>query len=153
MVSIDSLGRFDAGGLAMKISTILATKGNNVVTVQASQTLKEAAVLLEQHRIGALIVVDESGRLVGILSERDIVRLAARRDDVLTCSVAEAMTRSVVSGTPQDDVSSVLQTMTNRRFRHLPILDRGKLAGIISIGDVVKAQLDEYEGEIESLQN
>ena len=137
----------------MKISTILATKGNKVVTARASQTLTEAATLLAQHRIGALIVVDEAGRLAGILSERDLVREAAAHGGVLSGAVGEAMTRSVVTGSPQDDLRSVLQTMTERRFRHMPILDRGQLAGIISIGDVVKAQLDEYEGEIQSLQN
>lgn len=137
----------------MKISTILATKGDKVVTARASQTLTEAAVLLAQHRIGALIVVDEAGRLAGILSERDLVREAAAHGGVLSGAIGEAMTGSVVTGSPQDDVRSVLQTMTERRFRHLPILDRGQLAGIISIGDVVKAQLDEDEGEIQSLQN
>lgn len=136
----------------MKIKTILATKGANIVTVRANQTLKEAALLLAKHRIGALIVVDDSGALSGILSERDIVRQAAEYDNVLSRQVADAMTKAVMTGTPQDDVQAVLQTMTDRRFRHLPILDRGNLAGIISIGDLVKAQLDEYEGEIESLQ-
>jgi CBS domain-containing protein len=136
----------------MKISTILATKGAAVVTIRADQSLKEASRLLAGHRIGALIVVSEAGALIGILSERDIVRLAADHDDVLNRQVAEAMTQAVMTGTPQDDLQAVLQTMTDRRFRHLPILDRGSLAGIISIGDLVKAQLDEYEGEIDSLQ-
>lgn len=136
----------------MKISTLLATKGDKLVTALAGQTLAEAAGLLVSHKIGALIVVDEAGRLSGILSERDLVRAAAAHGGALTGTVADAMTRAVVTGTPQDDVHSVLQTMTERRFRHLPILDRGQLAGIISIGDLVKAQLDEYEGEIQSLQ-
>jgi CBS domain-containing protein len=136
----------------MKLRTILATKGAEIVTIQANQTLKEAVTLLAQRKIGALIVVDAAGGLAGILSERDVIREAARYDDVLARPVSEAMTKSVITGTPQDDVSSVLQTMTDRRFRHLPILDAGRLAGIISIGDLVKAQLDEYEGEIDSLQ-
>src|SRR5262245_9527196 len=136
----------------MKLSTILATKGAAVVTIRADQSLKEATLLLARHRIGALIVVNESGALAGILSERDIVRLAAEYDDVLARQVADAMTHAVMTGTPHDAVQAVLQTMTDRRFRHLPILDRDSLAGIISIGDLVKAQLDEYEGEIESLQ-
>ncbi|HLF02610.1 MAG TPA: CBS domain-containing protein [Anaerolineales bacterium] len=136
----------------MKLRTILATKGAEVVTIQANQTLKEAVTLLAQRKIGVLIVVDAAGALVGILSERDVIREAARHDDVLARPVSEAMTKSVITGTPQDDVSSVMQTMTDRRFRHLPILDGGRLAGIISIGDLVKAQLDEYEGEIDSLQ-
>lgn len=136
----------------MKIQTILATKGANIVTVRANQTLKEAVVLLAKHKIGAVVVVDEAGKLAGILSERDVIREAARRDDVLSQPVGEIMTQAVITGTPQDDLRSVMQTMTERRFRHLPIMDGGQLIGIISIGDVVKAQLDEYEGEIESLQ-
>lgn len=137
----------------MKISNLLATKGDIVVTVQAGQSLAAAAGLLARRRIGALIVLDDAGRLAGIISERDLVRVAAEHEGVLTGNVADAMTRVVVTGTPQDDLRSVLRTMTERRFRHLPILDRGQLAGIISIGDVVKAQLDEYEGEIQSLQH
>jgi CBS domain-containing protein len=136
----------------MKIQTILATKGANILTVRANQTLKEAVVLLAKHKIGALIVVDEAGKLAGILSERDVIREAAQRDDALARPVSEVMTKAVVTGTPQDDLRSVMQTMTERRFRHMPIMDGGQLAGIISIGDVVKAQLDEYEGEIESLR-
>ncbi len=136
----------------MKIQTILATKGANILAVRASQTLKEAVVLLAKHKIGALIVVDEAGKLAGILSERDVIREAAQRDDALARPVSEVMTKAVVTGTPQDDLRSVMQTMTERRFRHMPIMEAGQLIGIISIGDVVKAQLDEYEGEIESLQ-
>jgi len=136
----------------MKIQTILATKGANILTVRANQTLKEAVVLLAKHKIGALIVVDEAGKLAGILSERDVIREAAQRDDAPARPVSEVMTKAVVTGTPQDDLRSVMQTMTERRFRHMPIMDGGQLAGIISIGDVVKAQLDEYEGEIESLR-
>ncbi len=137
----------------MKISTILATKGDKVITAHAGQTLQEAAMLLVQHRIGALIVVDDAGGLAGVLSERDLVREAATHNGQLSRTVGEVMTQPVVTGTPQDDVHSVLRTMTDKRFRHLPILDRGKLTGIISIGDVVKAQLDEYQGEIDSLQD
>jgi CBS domain-containing protein len=135
----------------MKISTLLATKGGQVVTVGAGQTLAAAAGSLARNQIGALIVLDETGGLTGILSERDLVRVAAAHDGVLVGVVADAMTRVVITGAPQDDLRSVLQTMTERRFRHLPILDHGQLAGIISIGDVIKAQLDEYEGEIQSL--
>lgn len=137
----------------MKISTILATKGGHVHTARANQTLREAASMLARHRIGALIVVDEAGAVIGILSERDLVREAAAHDGVLSRTVGEAMTHPVLTGSPQDEVHSVLQTMTDNRFRHLPIMDRGKLAGMISIGDVVKAQLDEYSGTIDSLQD
>ena len=136
----------------MKIENILATKGAKVLTVHSSQTVKEVVTLLARHRIGALVVVDDAGRLVGIVSERDVIREAAQHDDILARPVGAVMTQSVVTGSPRDDVRSVLQTMTERRFRHLPILDRGELIGVISIGDMVKAQLDEDEGEIETLQ-
>ncbi|MBI3242792.1 MAG: CBS domain-containing protein [Chloroflexi bacterium] len=136
----------------MKISNILATKGNNVVTIQQDQTIKEAVGLLASRKIGALVVLDAAGQLAGILSERDIVRIAAAQAEPFSARVSQAMTNVVVTGTPNDDLKSVLQTMTEKRFRHLPILENGKLIGIISIGDLVKAQLDEYEGEIDSLQ-
>ena len=136
----------------MKISNILATKGTKVITVQQSQTVKEAVSLLAAHKIGALVVVDDAGALVGILSERDIIRETAEKDILLTLRVDKVMTRKVITGSPHDELKSVLQTMTDRRFRHLPIMEQGKLAGIISLGDVVKALLDEYEGEIDTLQ-
>ena len=137
----------------MKIDTILATKGMNVVTIQPQRSLKEAVRLLERHNIGALVVVNESEMPIGIISERDIVRQAVRDDkDLLTRPVSAVMTRNVVTGSPQDDLQSVLRTMTEKHFRHLPIMDQGRLAGIISIGDVVKAQITEYQGEIETLE-
>ena len=136
----------------MKISTILATKGHTVFTTRAEHTLKEAAIKLTEHKIGAMVVVDADGQVAGILSERDIVRAAASRDDVLALRVGDIMTRRVTTGTPNDDVLSVIHTMTERRFRHLPIVDQGKLVGIVSIGDMVKAQLEKYQGEIETLE-
>ncbi len=137
----------------MKISSVLATKGMKVVTIRPQQSLRDAALSLAQHNIGALVVVNEAGQPVGILSERDIVRRAARDDkDLLTQPVAAVMTKDVVTGSPQDDLTSVLRMMTERHFRHLPILDQGNLAGIISIGDVVKAQINQYQGEIETLE-
>ena len=136
----------------MKIQNILATKGPNVVTVRAEQMLAEAIALLVQHNIGAVIVLDDAGQLGGILSERDIVRAVNRGEDLAARRVADVMTKRVIFGAPGDDVASVMQTMTEKRFRHLPILDRGKLVGLVSIGDVVKAQLEEYEGEVETLE-
>lgn len=136
----------------MKISSILATKGMNVVTIRPDRSVREAVAVLVQHNIGALVVVDEAGKPMGILSERDIVRALASRDDALIQSVKQVMTAPVIATTPQDDLTAVMQTMTEKRFRHLPIVDRGELAGIVSIGDVVKAQLDEYRGAIDTLQ-
>ena len=136
----------------MKISNILSTKGTNVITIQPEQTLKDVVTLLAKHRIGALVVVDKAGDLIGIVSERDIIREAAEGDIHLTLPVSQVMTKAVITGRMNDELKSVLQTMTDRRFRHLPILEQGKLAGIVSIGDVVKAILEEYEGEIDTLQ-
>ena len=136
----------------MQISTILATKGSTVVTVTPDQTVREAVALLVDKRIGAVVVVDETGRPVGIVSERDVIRELAQNDRVLSEPVSRVMTRDVIIARPGDDSKAVSKTMTVRRFRHLPVMDHHELVGIISIGDVVKAQLDEYEGEIETLQ-
>src|SRR5919109_5578621 len=136
----------------MTIATVLARKGVKVVTVRPEQTLREALALLAEHSIGALVVVNAAGDLVGILSERDIVREAVRNEGFFTRPVSAIMTREVITGQPHDDVSAVATTMTNKRFRHLPVLDGGKIIGVISLGDIVKAQRDEYLGEIDTLQ-
>jgi CBS domain-containing protein len=135
----------------MQISNILATKGSTVVTVKPSQTIREAIALLVKHRIGALVVVDDAGKVVGLVSERDFVREAARNEALFGEPVSAIMTTDVIVASPGDDIQSVEQTMTVKRFRHLPILDEGELIGIVSIGDVVKAQLGQYQGEIETL--
>jgi len=135
----------------MNIATILARKGAQTITVRPEQTIREGLALLARHNIGALIVV-EGDRPVGILSERDIVREVARREDVVARTVAELMTRDVITGQPQDDLQSVAHTMTEKRVRHLPVVDQGRLVGVVSIGDVVKAQRDQYRGEAETLQ-
>jgi CBS domain-containing protein len=136
----------------MQISTILATKGNTVFTVTSDQTVREAVALLVDKRIGAVVVVDDAGLPMGIVSERDVVRELAKNENVLNEPISRVMTSDLIIARPGDDIKSVSKTMTVRRFRHLPVMDRGELVGIISIGDVVKAQLDEYEGEIETLQ-
>jgi len=135
----------------MQISNILATKGSTVVTVKPSQTIREAIALLVKHRIGALVVVDDAGKVVGLVSERDFVREAARNEALFGKPISSIMTTDVIVASPGDDLQSVEKTMTIKRFRHLPILDEGELIGIVSIGDVVKAQLDQYQGEIETL--
>ena len=137
----------------MNIGNILATKGSKVITLHPDQSLKDAVALLTEHNIGALVVVDATGKPVGILSERDIVRAAHRLGDtLLTQLVKDIMTKHVLVAQPHDDLQAVLKTMTEKHFRHMPIMDQGQLAGIISLGDVVKVQLDEYRGEIETLQ-
>jgi CBS domain-containing protein len=136
----------------MQISNILAKKGGTVFTLKPGQTIREAIALLVGKRIGALMVVDETGKVVGLVSERDIIREAAQNEALFDQPVGSVMTTDVIFARPGDDLKAVEKTMTERRFRHLPIMDRGELVGIVSIGDVVKAALDEYEGEIETLQ-
>lgn len=136
----------------MKIRNILATKGSRVLTARPEQTLHDATRMLTQNRIGALVITDSDGKVVGILSERDIIHAIAAREDALGQPISQVMTRQVITGTPSDDVQAVMQTMTNGRFRHIPVLDQGKLCGLISIGDIVKNLLENYEGEIATLQ-
>ena len=136
----------------MNIASLLAKKGPKVVTVQPEHTIRQALGVLADHNIGALVVVDRDGGPIGILSERDIVRSASRDESVFTKTVSALMTKDVIVGVPQDDLESVGRTMTDRRIRHLPVVDQRRLVGIISIGDVVKAQRDLYRGEVENLQ-
>ena len=136
----------------MNIANILARKGGRVITVRPEQSIREALQLLARHNIGALVVVGESGLPVGIVSERDVVREAARSEEVFGRAVADLMTRDLVVAQPEDDLASVGHTMTERRIRHLPVIDGGRLVGIVSIGDVLKAQRDQYAGEVATLQ-
>jgi CBS domain-containing protein len=136
----------------MNIATILATKGDKVITIRAEQTVREALGVLAQHNIGALVVIDGGRRPIGILSERDVVRAAVKDEAVFPLLVSQLMTRDLVLGAPGDDLGAVGQTMVQRRIRHLPVVDRGQLVGMISIGDIVKAQRDQYQGEVDTLQ-
>lgn len=136
----------------MNIAHVLARKGTKVVTIRPERTIREALGTLAEHDIGALVVVDEGGTPVGMLSERDIAREAARNERVFARTVEELMTRDVTVGTPEDDLRSVGHTMTEKRIRHLPVMDKGRLVGIVSIGDVVKAERDQYKGEVDTLQ-
>jgi len=136
----------------MKVNTILSTRRSNVVTIEPDKTLRDVVLLLVQHQIGALVVVDAGGNLQGIISERDVIRAAAVHADPFALKVHEVMTRNVVVGVPQDDLWVVAHIMTERRFRHVPIVDDGKLIGIISIGDIMKVQRDAYQGELDTLE-
>lgn len=136
----------------MNIATLLATKGPQVVTIRPGVSVREALAELARNNIGALVVVDDGGLPVGILSERDVVRTAARREDLFALTVESIMSRDVVAGAPGDDLKAVGYTMTEKRIRHLPVVHGGRLVGIVSIGDVVKAQRDQYEGEVDTLQ-
>lgn len=136
----------------MTIASLLSKKGVQVVTIGPQDTIRQALGRLADHNIGALVVVDGQGAIAGIVSERDIVRALARSEAILVEPIATIMTRDVVKGTPQDDLVAVGNTMTEHRFRHLPIVEGGRLVGIVSLGDVVKAQRDQYQGEVDTLQ-
>lgn len=136
----------------MNIQHVLAQKGGQVYTVGPDRTIREVLAELAARNVGALVVVDERSRPVGIISERDIVRAAARDERLFGQEVRELMTRDLILGAPEDDLRVVAHTMTERRIRHLPVVAGGRLVGIVSIGDVVRAQRDEYEGEIDILQ-
>ena len=136
----------------MRIHNVLATKGTDVITIRPEQTIKEAIALLSRFNIGGLVVVDEARNPLGIVTERDIVRQAARDEALFGQPVQDVMTTDLIVATPEDEVESVSRTMTEGRFRHLPIVDQGKLVGMVSIGDVVKAQRDQFQGEVDTLQ-
>lgn len=137
----------------MLIADILRRKGSNVVTISSSATVSELVASLTEHKIGALIVV-ENGQPVGIASERDVVRRLHRTgSQVLELPVSELMSAPLVSCGPQEKLDDVAAAMTDRRIRHMPVLAEDKLAGIVTIGDVVAARIAELEqtrGQLES---
>lgn len=136
----------------MNIASLLAAKSGATITIRPEQSIREAVALLSRHNIGALVVVNAADAPVGVISERDIVREAARNEQLFARPVSEIMTRDVITGVPEDDVMSVANLMTEKRIRHVPVVAKGKLIGIVSIGDVVKAQRDKYRGEVETLE-
>jgi len=136
----------------MNIKGILATKSRFVFTIRPQQTVAEAVDMLAKQNIGALVVTNAEGKIVGIITERDIIRQAAKSQSIFAQKVSDIMTRGVIVGLLEDDAMSVAHTMTERRFRHIPILDGEELIGIVSIGDLVKAQRDQYEGQIDTLE-
>ena len=135
----------------MNIASLLASKGGNVITVGPQESIRSALGLLAQHNIGALVVVEGLGP-VGIVSERDIVRALARTESILVQPIAAIMTREVIIGTPQDDLIAVGNTMTERRIRHLPVVEDGEIRGIVSIGDLVKHRMERIEAEAEAMR-
>jgi len=138
----------------MTVKAILSHKGNDVITIEPTVTLSAAVNILAEHRIGALVVVaGADGQVAGILSERDIVRaLAQRGPGALQEAVGQVMTRRVVTCTESDTVAALMERMTQGKFRHLPVVERGKLVGLVSIGDVVKHRLGEMEHESNALR-
>ena len=136
----------------MRISDVLARKGSLVATVRPTTTINAALDKLAEHNIGALVVTDADGAIVGIVSERDIVRaLPQRGPEVLNAEVSEIMTSPLVTATPHTDVVDAMRSMTDKRVRHLPVLDDGELVGIVSIGDIVKNRIDELQAATDQL--
>jgi CBS domain-containing protein len=132
----------------MIVARILAAKGRDVVTTEPQRTLAEAATLLTARKIGAAVVADAQGGILGMLSERDIVRAVGKRGAAaLQDTVSRHMTAEVLTTHENETIDRTMEQMTNRRCRHLPVLEDGKLAGIVSIGDVVKYRLEELEHE------
>jgi CBS domain-containing protein len=137
----------------MTVKAILAQKGGDVVTIEPAATLAAATKLLAERRIGAVLILGLEGRVAGILSERDIVRVLAERGAAaLNERVDQVMTRRVFTCSESDTVAQVMEQMTAGKFRHVPVIEQGQLAGIISIGDVVKHRLHEIESESNALR-
>jgi CBS domain-containing protein len=137
----------------MNVDGILRAKGAAVVTIRPDATVADLVQGLREERIGAMVVSEDGRTVLGIISERDVVRgLAERGTRIMTAPVADLMTRDVVSCTPRDTVKQVMAEMTRRRVRHLPVVADGVLSGIVSIGDVVKNRLEEMETETNVLR-
>lgn len=132
----------------MNVSQLLGDKGHEVVSVQPHRTLGEAIAVLAERRIGAVAVTGADGALVGILSERDIIRSIGQDGaGALESPVSKAMTARVVTCRPQTSIDELMEIMTSGRFRHVPVIENGRIAGIVSIGDVVKYRVAEIEAE------
>jgi len=137
----------------MTVKTILSRKGSDVVTIAPTASLSDAVKLLAERRIGALVVTGPDHRVAGILSERDIVRTLGERGPVaLEDNVGAVMTRKVTTCTEVDTISFLMERMTAGKFRHLPVVDQGRLVGVISIGDVVKYRIEEVEHDADALR-
>ena len=148
----------------MHVRDILKQKGSHVVTIEAGKTVRDAVLLLNEHGIGSLVVTEGSDDVCGIITERDILRECGEcctdssgHADPVHCAcrslVKDVMTEEVIVGVPDDAMDRVMSLMTNRRIRHLPIMEDGGLAGIISIGDVVNAHVEKTEFEIRMLKD
>jgi CBS domain-containing protein len=137
----------------MTVDHILAEKGRNVVTIDSQRTIAEAAALLSEKRIGAIIVSEGGRPVAGILSERDIVRaVAAKGAAALEEPISGFMTAKVVTCTGRSGLNELMEIMTSGKFRHVPVVEDGRLNGIVSIGDIVKHRLAEIETESQALR-
>ncbi len=138
----------------MKVSDILSSKGNAVSTIPPDVRVGVVVARFNEEHIGSLVVTDPAGVMVGLIAERDIVRALGERDgDLFERRVRDVMHRQPATCAPDDDIKSVMRTMTQRRLRHLPVLQASALVGMVSIGDVVKHRLDEMELEANVLRD
>lgn len=141
------------GGTLMKLKDILKVKGSKVWTIRENQSIHDALHILVNQRIGALLVLDQKERIIGIISERDIVRgCYTSSKDLDTKPVSQFMTKDIIICTPEDEIDYIMGVMTENRVRHIPVVSEGKLQGIVSIGDVVKSQLEQQQYEIHYLK-
>jgi CBS domain-containing protein len=137
----------------MSVRQILKAKGHNVVTVRQDTTIRDVVATLSRERIGAVVVSDDGEMVAGIVSERDIIKgLAEKGAELLDQAARDLMTRSFTPAKIDMPILHVLDTMTQGRFRHMPVIDNGKLAGLVSIGDAVKLRLDILEAEAQSMK-
>jgi CBS domain-containing protein len=138
----------------MTVSTILAEKGRETITIEPGASLADAAKLLAEKRIGAALIFGADHRLIGIISERDIVHaLAARGAGALDEPVSGTMTRKVETCNESEMIGNIMERMTKGKFRHVPVVDQGRIVGIVSIGDVVKHRLQEMQHESEAMRD
>lgn len=137
----------------MNVATILRNKGNGIETIRPDWSVSQACARLTELGIGALVVSEDGQRVDGIISERDVIRHIARAGaEILDLSIADIMVREVVTCTSEDNIAHLMETMTEHRSRHLPVVENGKLIGLVSIGDVVKHRIRETEHEAEALK-
>ena len=138
----------------MTVKAILESKGNDVVTIEPTASLAAAVKILADRRIGTLVILGADRRVVGIVSERDVVRaLAERGERALDEPVGQVMTRKVVTCARGETIAAIMESMTAGKFRHVPVVEDGQLVGIVSIGDVVKHRLHEIEHESAALRD
>ena len=138
----------------MNVKAILAAKGGEIVCIEPTADLAAATQLLSANRIGAVLIRGAGGHIAGILSERDIVRaLSEHGSAALTLPVGQVMTRNVTTCTEDDNIANIMERMTAGKFRHMPVVSKGHLVGLISIGDVVKQRVGEIEGESNALRD
>jgi len=138
----------------MTVRLILEAKGRDVALIEPSESVATAVRQLAERRIGALVSVGADGSLLGILSERDVVRLIAEKGaDALASDVGSIMTRQVKTAGEETTVDEAMEIMTRNRFRHLPVVERGRLVGIVSIGDVVKRRIEDAEREAQDMRS